>query len=285
MRILMLGNSLTTANGLPDLLSQRLDAHVVVHARGGARLSEHLNPKTKLGERTQAALLAGGWDYLVLQEMSNGPVRFRDRFLESAEALARMAHASHAVPVLYATWAHAPNCPKLEKLGIGYEQMHEGMHAAALDAVQAGNMLLADVGQTFYRHAERPALYAPDGVHPSIEGTHVAVEVLAQAIEGAQPAAPERPYTVYLLQCEDGSYYAGITTDMDRRLQEHLSGGPKAARYTRTHPVLGVAATWSAPDRATASRMEYRLKQLTHKQKAALAQDPSLFEASCGRDG
>ena len=80
-------------------------------------------------------------------------------------------------------------------------------------------------------------------------------------------------YTVYILRCEDGSLYTGITTDLDRRLQEHESRGPKAARYTRTHPVVGVEATWHAPDRASASAMEHRIKQLTRAQKLALIAD------------
>lgn len=91
-------------------------------------------------------------------------------------------------------------------------------------------------------------------------------------------------YTVYLLECEDGSYYAGITTDVERRLQEHMSRGPKAARYTRTHPVVALAATWDAPDRAAASRMEYRLKRLTHDQKAALAENPQNLDAYLSRE-
>ena len=276
MRILMLGNSLTTANGLPDLLAARLDAQVVVHARGGARLAEHLNPATKLGARTRDALQAGGWDYLVMQEMSNGPVRFRRRFLDVTAALAKAAVSGGMVPVLYSTWAYAPTSPKLAKLGLTYGQMHESMRDAALEAAKAPGMLLADAGQAFFDHADTEALYAADGVHPSVAGTQVVLEVLAAALTPhAEKTVPG--YTVYLLRCEDGSYYAGITTDMERRLQEHRSRGPKAARYTRTHPVVGIAATWDAPDRAVASRMEYHLKRLTHDQKAALAENPSLI--------
>lgn len=277
MRILMLGNSLTTANGLPDLLADRLDAEVLVHARGGARLAEHLNPATKLGARTRDALQAGGWDYLVMQEMSNGPVRFRQRFLDATAALAEAAVSGGATPVLYSTWAYAPASLKLAKLGLTHEQMHEQMHAAALEATRASEMLLADAGEAFFRHADKETLYASDGVHPSAAGTQVALDVLASAMASCAAAMAAPGYTVYLLQCEDGSYYAGITTDMERRLQEHMSRGPKAARYTRTHPVVGVVATWDAPDRAVASRMEYHLKRLTHDQKAALAENPSLI--------
>ncbi len=54
MRILMLGNSLTSANNLSRKLAELTGGEVVSHTRGGARLSEHRNPDTKLGERTQA---------------------------------------------------------------------------------------------------------------------------------------------------------------------------------------------------------------------------------------
>ena len=55
MRILMLGNSLTSAQDMPDILAELTGAEVVCHTRGGARLSEHLNPNTRLGARKQAA--------------------------------------------------------------------------------------------------------------------------------------------------------------------------------------------------------------------------------------
>ena len=74
MRILMLGNSLTTANQMPRMLAELTGAEVVCHTRGGARLSEHLNPAARLGARTQAALRQEHWDYVVLQEMSHGPI-------------------------------------------------------------------------------------------------------------------------------------------------------------------------------------------------------------------
>lgn len=280
MRILLLGNSLTTSNGLPGLLAERLQAEVVVHARGGARLSEHLNSNTKLGAKTHQALASGGWDFVVLQEMSNGPLRFRTRYEEAVDQLAGQIKTAGATPVIYATWAYAPSCPKLAKLGVTYDEMHADMHEAFVEAAHRVGAQLADACQAFHDHEDLQALYAPDGVHPSPAGTQVALDCLVSATAVNQreqpPSNQAHPYTVYLLECEDGSYYAGITTDMKRRLQEHLSRGPKAAKYTRAHPVKRIAATWEAADRAQASRLEYQLKQLTHQQKAALAQHPEL---------
>ena len=77
-------------------------------------------------------------------------------------------------------------------------------------------------------------------------------------------------YQVYIVRCGDGSLYTGITTDVERRFEEHRSGGPKAARYTRLRGAVALEAVWDAPDRATASRLEYRIKRLSHEEKLAL---------------
>ena len=52
MRILMLGNSFTTSNHMPYMLAELTGAEIVQHTRGGERLADQLNPKTKMGKRT-----------------------------------------------------------------------------------------------------------------------------------------------------------------------------------------------------------------------------------------
>lgn len=70
---------------------------------------------------------------------------------------------------------------------------------------------------------------------------------------------------LYLLLCRNGSYYAGITNDLDARFQAHLCG--KGARYTRANPPLRILASCTYPDRASASRAEWQLKQLPRTRK------------------
>ena len=53
------------------------------------------------------------------------------------------------------------------------------------------------------------------------------------------PAEPA-PWYVYLLECRNGSYYAGISNDVDARFQAHLAG--KGAKYTRAHPPVKLLA-------------------------------------------
>ncbi len=73
---------------------------------------------------------------------------------------------------------------------------------------------------------------------------------------------------VYLLECRGGSLYTGITTDMERRYAQHVAG--KGARYTRSYPPLRILACFEHADRASASRAEHAIKQLTPAQKRAL---------------
>lgn len=74
---------------------------------------------------------------------------------------------------------------------------------------------------------------------------------------------------VYMIECRDGSLYTGITTDVCRRLQQHVAG--KGARYTRSHPPLRLLGSTAYPDRSQASRAEHAVKQLTAVRKRALS--------------
>ena len=87
MRILMLGNSFTYYNDMPSMLAELTGAEVIAHTRGGAHLAEQLNPDTEMGAKTLAALENESWDYVVLQEYSNGPVTAKEAFLNSVTAL------------------------------------------------------------------------------------------------------------------------------------------------------------------------------------------------------
>ena len=78
-------------------------------------------------------------------------------------------------------------------------------------------------------------------------------------------------YYVYILRCEGDSLYTGITTDPARRLRQHRGELPGGAKFTAGKRPLRYAAMWEVSDRSTASRLEAKIKRLTHTQKEALA--------------
>ncbi len=85
----------------------------------------------------------------------------------------------------------------------------------------------------------------------------------------------QRAYT-YILRCEDGSLYTGITTDFDRRFLTHKGQGKASARYTRSHKVTSVAALWEAKCYRDAAKLEYRLKRLKKSEKEEILLNPAL---------
>ena len=183
MRILMLGNSFTFVNHMPQMLAELTGAEVVHHTRGGARLSEHLNPGTRLGAQTQAALQDEHWDYVVLQEMSHGPITAPKSFFSSVERLCKQIRENGAVPILYATWAYQKGGAKLTAKGWDYNEMARKLRDAYHRAAQENNALVADVGQRFYELSVSNDLYADDGVHPNALGSRIAAETIAAVIQ------------------------------------------------------------------------------------------------------
>jgi putative endonuclease len=77
------------------------------------------------------------------------------------------------------------------------------------------------------------------------------------------------PWTVYLARCRDGSLYTGITTDPIRRLAQHNAGC--GAAYTRSRLPVTLVYWERVCDRSDALRREHTIKQLTRRQKEALA--------------
>lgn len=75
-------------------------------------------------------------------------------------------------------------------------------------------------------------------------------------------------YCVYLIQCEDKSIYTGITTDMERRFQEHKDkiGG----HYTRAHKVEKILHTEQFKNRSEASKREAEIKSWPREKKLKL---------------
>jgi len=74
---------------------------------------------------------------------------------------------------------------------------------------------------------------------------------------------------IYIVECCDGSFYTGITTDIDRRVLEH-NFSFKAAKYTRSRRPVRLVYKESASNRSEASKREYSIKRLKRKNKSSL---------------
>ncbi|SEW18012.1 GIY-YIG nuclease family protein [Halobacterium jilantaiense] len=73
---------------------------------------------------------------------------------------------------------------------------------------------------------------------------------------------------VYVVECSDGTYYTGYTTDVERRVAEHDAG--EGAKYTRGRTPVELVHTESFESKSAAMSREYEIKQLSRTEKEAL---------------
>ncbi len=83
-------------------------------------------------------------------------------------------------------------------------------------------------------------------------------------------AAQLNTWYVYVVECGDGTYYTGITTDIERRLTEHNSSS-LGARYTRSRRPVRLHYHETSSSRSDALKRELQIKKLSRRNKRLLA--------------
>ncbi len=84
----------------------------------------------------------------------------------------------------------------------------------------------------------------------------------------APPLESAAGWLVYIIEAADGTLYTGITTDIERRWQQHVDG--RGARYLRGRAPRAVVHVETGYDRSSAARREAAIKKLSRVQKLAL---------------
>ena len=82
------------------------------------------------------------------------------------------------------------------------------------------------------------------------------------------PAAADAPYYVYIMECSDGSFYIGMTNNLERRLRAHNEG--IASKYTRSRRPVALRYQELCGSRSQALIRECSLRLLSRKQKQEL---------------
>ena len=76
-------------------------------------------------------------------------------------------------------------------------------------------------------------------------------------------------WSLYIIEASDNSLYTGITTDVDRRFEEHRQS-PRGARYFNGRSPKRILYREDGHDRASASRREAEIKKLSRSAKQQL---------------
>lgn len=85
-------------------------------------------------------------------------------------------------------------------------------------------------------------------------------------------------YWVYILLCENNSYYTGSTNNLEKRYKSHLDGTGKC-KYTRSFKPVKIVQSWEIPEgKAAAMKVERYIKRLSRSEKEKIIAEPSLFD-------
>ena len=141
---------------------------------GGKTLEFHLNNKRTIDE-----IKHGQFDLIVLQDQSQFPALFPDRFEKAALALDEIIDESESKLIFYETWGRRDGDSKNQKLFPTYDSMQKALSKNYHSIAQKCGADVAPVGSTWKMVREKNPklgneLYRSDGSHPSQKGAYLA---------------------------------------------------------------------------------------------------------------
>jgi len=180
-RILFIGNSYTSRNQLPRLLSD-LAAELEHPTRGefdlifagGASLKRHWNAGI-----AQQRLANQSWNYVVLQEQSTLPVKNPGRYHENVRLFAPEIARRGAKTALYLTWSRQKAPETQDRITRAVEEIAAEIGAVVVPVGPAWHAAMA-------RHIDI-ALYTEDGSHPTAAGSYLAACIFLVRLFGRAP--------------------------------------------------------------------------------------------------
>jgi hypothetical protein len=178
LRILFIGNSLTAANGLPEMveaMSRAKGAATVVDATAVTTNNFSLEDHWNQGP-ARATIAKGGWSVIVLQQGPSALPESRVLLRDYAKRFAADAAHVGARTALYMVWPSKARQRDFDAVSKSYA-------LAAQDG--AGTLLPAgDAWREAWRRDPSLALYADDGFHPSALGTYLAALTIWRGLGG-----------------------------------------------------------------------------------------------------
>jgi putative endonuclease len=78
----------------------------------------------------------------------------------------------------------------------------------------------------------------------------------------------DQAWFVYILECQDKTYYTGTTNNLDKRIKNHNLG--KGAKYTASRGPVRLIYSETCNNKSDALKREYQIKQLNRKEKEQL---------------
>jgi hypothetical protein len=182
LRVLFIGNSFTYVNDLPRIVEamSRADGGPKIDWRmvafPGFSLEDHWRQG---GARREIA--SGPWDFVVLQQGPSSTDDGREVLVEYARRFAPLIKKAGATPAFYGVWPASVRTQDFPGAEESYRQAARVVQGVVLPAAEAWERV--------FRRDQSVALYGPDGLHPSPEGSYLAALVVYSGLTGRPVAS------------------------------------------------------------------------------------------------
>ncbi|MBK7342359.1 MAG: SGNH/GDSL hydrolase family protein [Saprospiraceae bacterium] len=178
IHILFVGNSLTFANDLPNLVSQQArEKGIVVQTRMITRPNYALIDHLAEGI-IQQAMSDQHYDFVVVQQGPSSQDEGRQMLLDAGRELSGLCLTHQSQLAFFMVWPSRSN-----------QHTFEGVIKNYTAAAVQSQAILCPVGEVWKRHVDASGswdYYGPDGFHPSLLGSQVAAAVIAESLFGGR---------------------------------------------------------------------------------------------------
>lgn len=276
-KVLFIGNSYTSANNLPALITSmaQADGNIVISDAsipGGYQLNQHSTNATTLSK-----IASKDWDFVVIQEQSQKP-SFPDAQVQAgvypyAEILVDSIYSNNecSVPLFYATWGRQNGDSQWAGINT-FEKMNTRLFNAYTYMADQAEGMMSPVGVGF-AHVKQDAnaavgfadLYTSDESHPTVKGSYLAACIFNNIIyDGLStgntylPVGMTANETAYLQGVADHVVYDVDTVQVDFRpdlTNNTFTTAMNAAQVTFTPTITdGVFDSWDFGDGQTSTQ-------------------------------
>lgn len=170
-RVLFVGNSLTTANGLPEMVESlahatgRCNLRVRAIVLPNASLEDHWNEGSAV--RT---IQKDHWDYVILQQGPSSLPDSRTHLIRWTGEFSKIVRSAGATPALYMVWPSRDRSVDFERVRDSYALAAESVNGLFFPAGEAWRVA--------WQLDANLQLYGPDGFHPTAAGSYLAALVI-----------------------------------------------------------------------------------------------------------
>ena len=177
LRVLFIGNSLTYANNLPEVISKI--AKAAKQPKFSYKMIAYPNYSLEdhwIGREAEKTLLKEKWDFVVMQQGPSGSVAGRKMLIEYSRKFAALIRQNGGKPAFYAVWTSAFRLKDFTEIIKSYQ----------LAAKLTGGVLfpVSKAWQNILKNYPQIKLYSSDKFHPGEAGTYLAALVIFRGIYG-----------------------------------------------------------------------------------------------------